>query len=97
MNEDKKKDIENPRDDSLNRLERLNDIENEYTSCCGSHCDKRLLQYFNKSFIIFIVLLFSIFKLLIVEDTNEKSIYINILMVILGTAINTDKISKKKD
>ena len=92
-NNDTKLDIKN----NMEQYRIKNEIENEIESCCGSRCDKRVLAYMNKTAIIFIVLIFSIFQLLFfVEDTSEKGIYINICMVILGTAINKDKNREQK-
>jgi hypothetical protein len=73
------------------------EIDNNYTSCCGSTIDKRVLQFFNRTLIIFLVLLFSMFKLTSINEPNEKSIYINIIMVILGTVVakSNKNVSKK--
>lgn len=70
--------------------------DNELTSCCGSRFDKRVLTSLNKTFIIFIVLLFSILKIMTSHDTTERNVYVNIILLILGTAINTGQDNKRK-
>ena len=70
--------------------------DNEFTSCCGSTFDKRVITLLNKTFIIFIVLFFSIMKIIISNDPNERNVFINIILLILGTAINNTTDKEKK-
>ena len=70
------------------------EFNNEFKSCCGMTLDKRVLNIINKTLIIFIVLIFSLLQLFLTNDTIEKQLYLNIVMLILGTAISP-KSSKK--
>ena len=65
--------------------------DNELESCCGLRCDKRVSGLMNKTLIIFIVLLFSLLKIFITEEVSERNVYVNIVLLILGTAINKNE------
>lgn len=92
------KTLENKDFDSLERQHKIIEIANEMNelqSCCGSSCDIRALLYLKKVAILFIVLIFVIFKLVFDENNENTNIYINVLMVILGVAINNQSDKKK--
>jgi hypothetical protein len=48
--------------------------DNEFESCCGMKCDKRVVGLMNKTLIIFVVLFFSLLKIFITDDIM-KGIY----------------------
>lgn len=72
-------------------------IDNEFKSCCGLRFDKRVVGLLNKTLIIFIVLIFSLLQLFIIDDSTEKSLYFNLVVLILGTAISPKENEKKSN
>jgi hypothetical protein len=70
--------------------------ENEYRSCCF-RCDKELVKYLTAISISYIILGLSIYKLIIINGSNEdKSIYISLITLILGIQTNGPIVKNKK-
>ena len=72
-------------------------LDNEFKSCCGLSIDRRVVGLLNKTLIIFIVLIFSLLQLFIIDESTEKSLYFNLVVLILGTAISPNKNDKKSN
>lgn len=57
---------------------------NEWRSCCFK-ADKDFLKFFVQISISFMVLILSIYKLIVIDDnSDEKSLYVSLLTLILG-------------
>ena len=72
-------------------------VDNEFKSCCGLSFDRRVVGLLNKTLIIFIVLIFSLLQLFIIDESTEKSLYFNLVVLILGTAISPNKNDKNSN
>lgn len=71
--------------------------ENEYRSCCF-RCDKELVKYLTAISISYIILGLSIYKLIIINGSNEdKSIYISLITLILGIFTNPIKLKTNNE
>jgi hypothetical protein len=57
--------------------------ENIWNSCCGSHVDKRSAQFFSGLVISLLVLAMSIAKVLL-EPEKANTVFINLIVLILG-------------
>lgn len=87
--------LRNNETNSLTRLERLNEIENQYDCCVnGATTDKRILNFTAKCMVLFSILIFS-FVMISKQDENS-SIYINIILIIMSIWIPSPKISSQK-
>jgi hypothetical protein len=69
---------------------------NTWKSCCFK-IDKEFTKYLTQISISYIVLIFSIYKLITIqkEDNDDKSIYTSIIMMILGIYTNPVKFKRK--
>ena len=65
--------------------------ENIWNSCCGSHIDKRSVQFFSGLVISVMVLAMSIAKVLL-EPEKNNTVYINLIVLILGIYTPTPSI-----
>lgn len=84
------------KDEMIHKLKLENErYENTYTSCC-LRSDKRALEFFLKSFVIFSVLAFAMLMSLFTEDVSERNAFINIVILILGTFLPSPKIKEDK-
>jgi hypothetical protein len=71
--------------------------ENEYRSCCF-RCDKELVKYLTAISISYIILGLSIYKLIIINGSNEDtSIYISLITLILGIFTNPIKLKTNNE
>lgn len=71
--------------------------EIEFRSCCF-RCDKELVKYLTAIIISYIILSFSIYKLIIINGSNEdKSIYISLITLILGIFTNPSKLKNNNN
>ena len=76
------------------------DVENErfkntLTSCCF-RIDRRFVELILKFSVILSVLVFSIIKLYISEDATDKTIFLNLVSLILGTFLQAPSITNKE-
>ena len=70
--------------------------EHSLQSCCGLVIDSRVVDLITKTGIIFLVLMFCLSKILFYNSTiEERSIYINITLTILGYALAKGDTKKK--
>ena len=70
--------------------------ENEWKSCCFK-ADKDFLKFFVQVAISFMILSLSIYKLCIITGNSEdKSLYVSLLTLILGIYTNVPNIKAKK-
>lgn len=69
-----------------------------YKSCCFQ-IDKEFTRYITQISISYIILSLAIYKLIVIskEDNEDKSIYMSILMMILGIYTNPTKLKRKKN
>ena len=74
----------------------LNELENDWTSCCGSHIDRRLLEYITKNLIILFVLLFCIVRILTHDNKEENNIYFNFIVLLAGSFLPSPSLKIKK-
>eukprot|EP00466_Bigelowiella_natans_P001943 jgi/Bigna1/140710/aug1.57_g15418 len=70
-------------------------LENTYQSCCMTS-DKRALEFFLKSGVIFSVLVFSMLQVITINDSSERNAFLNIVILILGTFLPSPKIKDNK-
>lgn len=78
---------------SLTKLERMNDIENNYSydTCCGKMgTDKRLLEFGTKFIVILGILIWAV-SMSLKKDNNQ--VYVNIIVCILSVFLPSPKIS----
>lgn len=76
--------------------EREFERENFYTCCSGNTTDKRVIEYFTKFSVCFIVLLFCIVQLIrLGGDCTADHLYGNILSMILGVFLPSPVITRK--
>lgn len=68
---------------------------NTYRSCCLTS-DKRALEFFLKSGVIFSVLIFSMIQVMTVENSAERNAFLNVVILILGTFLPSPKIKEDK-
>ena len=69
----------------------------EFRSCCF-RCDKELVKYLTAISISYIILGLSIYKLIIINGSNEdKSIYISLITLILGIFTNPIKLKTNNE
>lgn len=62
----------------------LEENNNEWKSCCFK-ADKDFIKFFVQISISFMVLILSIYKLIVIDDnSDEKSLYVSLLTLILG-------------
>ena len=93
MNDTKDKKI----DTSITKIERLNDIENQYETCAcwgNGKTDRRLLEFMSKFIVLLTVLLFSCTMTAIGD--GDKNIYINLIVMILSIFLPSPSIKNKK-
>jgi hypothetical protein len=85
-------------DDSVTDIKSVykEEIE-EFKSCCF-RCDKELVRYLSAIIVSYVILGFSIFKLITINSTSEdKSIYISLITLILGIFTNPSKLKTGAD
>ena len=70
-------------------------LENTYQSCCMTS-DKRALEFFLKSGVIFSVLVFSMLQVITINNSSERNAFLNIVILILGTFLPSPKIKDNK-
>lgn len=75
--------------------QRLNEIENQYDCCSGSHIDKRFLEFLTKSFAIISILIFCFIRILTSDNQNENQVYFNFIVLIAGSFLPSPTIKKK--
>ena len=68
---------------------------NTYQSCCLTS-DKRALEFFLKSGVIFSVLVFSMIQVMTVGNPSERNAFLNVVILILGTFLPSPKIKEDK-
>jgi hypothetical protein len=103
MKDSKLKNINSPENNnekkyeiSLTKMERLNDLENQYNCCIGGgSTDKRILNFISKCSVLFSILIFS-FVMVAREDKNS-SIYLNIIFIIMSIFIPSPSISSSNE
>ena len=66
----------------MERLEKLNDIENQHDTCLGGSTDKRLLEFVTKMVVLFCVLVFSC--VMVAKHDENQQVYINLIAMILS-------------
>jgi len=97
MNESK--DVKIDINDELYKKEIINRMkiedENIYKSCCLTS-DKRALEFFFKSGVIFSILLFCMLQVMTVSNASERNAFLNIVILILGTFLPSPKIKPNK-
>ena len=57
---------------------------NDWHSCCGTSSDKRLLVFIANLSISFILLIFSMIRLIEPLQPDERSIYIGFISLVIG-------------
>ena len=69
-----------------------------FKSCCFQ-IDKDFMKYMTQITISYIILSFSLYKLIVItkEDNEDKSIYTSIVMMILGLYTNPIKFKRKNN
>ena len=68
----------------------------EWKSCCFK-LDKDFMKFFVQVFISFMVLGLSIYKLIVITDnTEDKSLYVSLLTLVLGIYTNVPSVKVKK-
>ena len=76
-----------------------NELENddaEWKSCCFK-LDKDFMKFFVQVAISFMILTLSIYKLMVITDNSEdKSLYVSLLTLILGIYTNVPSVKVKK-
>lgn len=77
------------------KLERKN--SHDWTSCCGSRIDKRLLEYVTKSLVIISVLFYAMLAARQSSNETERNIYINICVMILSVFLPSPSIKPNND
>lgn len=84
----------NQDEDNENLLE---DTDSEWKSCCFKF-DKDFLKFFVQITISFMILSLSIYKLIVIKDnSDERSLYISLLTLILGIYTERPTIKTKKN
>jgi hypothetical protein len=69
---------------------------NEFKSCCFKF-DKAFVKYLTQVFISYLILGLSIYKLITIDGNSEdKSIYISLITLILGIYTPAVKLQKKE-
>ena len=71
-------------------------IENQFSTCFGTTTDKRVLEFFTKNVIIYSVLFFSMLQVYRSTGSDERSIWVNIITMILGTFLPSPSLNRKK-
>ena len=74
----------------------LNELENDWHSCCGSIIDKRLLEFCTKTMVILFVLLFCVIRILTHDNKEENNIYFNFIVLIAGSFLPSPSLKIKK-
>ena len=70
--------------------------EGEFKSCCFK-IDVSFVKYLTQVFISYLILGLSIYKLITIDGNSEdKSIYISLITLILGIYTNPAKLQKKE-
>ena len=79
---------------SLTRLERLNEMENQYQIFCGSNqtTDKRILEWGAKCLVLFSVLIFAMVS--VVKHDENQALFLNLIVLILSVFLPTPSIKK---
>jgi hypothetical protein len=68
-----------------------------YKSCCFS-LDKNFVRYVTQISIYYIILSLAIYKLITIEDkTEDRSIWISLVTMILGIVTESTKLKRKSD
>ena len=62
---------------------------NDWHSCCGTSSDKRLLVFIANLSISFILLIFSMVRLIEQLPPDERSIYIGFISLVIGIWIKS--------
>ena len=82
------------KEEQIHHLELENErYQNTYESCCLK-IDKRALEFFLKSFVIFSVLIFAMLMSVYTENVSERNAFINIVILILGCFLPSPSIKK---
>jgi len=70
------------------------DKDNEYRSCCFK-CDKEFMKFMIQVCISYLILGLSIYKLLVITDNSEdRSIWISMITLILGIYTTVPKLKR---
>ena len=72
-----------------------NKLDNTYQSCCLTS-DKRALDFFLKSGVIFSVLIFSMIQVMTVTNASERNAFLNVVMLTLGNFLPSPKIKEDR-